>query len=74
MIIYITLLFTGFDTDSGVVVIGATNRADVLDPALVRSGRFDRKIYVSLPDVKERAEIFQVHLNPIKYEGNKVIS
>lgn len=51
----------GFESNLGVVVIAATNRADVLDPALLRSGRFDRKIQVSLPDVKERAEILKIH-------------
>ena len=56
----------GFGTDTNVIVIAATNRADVLDKALLRAGRFDRQIYVDLPDLKERAEIFQVHLKPLK--------
>jgi cell division protease FtsH len=56
----------GFGTDTNVIVIAATNRADVLDKALMRAGRFDRQIYVDLPDLNERAEIFKVHLKPIK--------
>ena len=56
----------GFGTNTNVIVIAATNRADVLDKALMRAGRFDRQIYVDLPDLKERKEIFKVHLNPIK--------
>jgi cell division protease FtsH len=56
----------GFGTDTNVIVIAATNRADVLDKALLRAGRFDRQIYVDLPDIKERAEIFKVHIKPIK--------
>ncbi len=56
----------GFGSNSNVIVIAATNRADVLDKALMRAGRFDRQIYVDLPDVREREEIFQVHLKPIK--------
>ncbi len=56
----------GFDTDSNVIVIAATNRADVLDKALMRAGRFDRQIYVDLPDLNEREEIFQVHIKPLK--------
>ncbi len=58
----------GFGSNSNVIVIAATNRADVLDKALMRAGRFDRQIYVDLPDVREREEIFQVHLKPIKKE------
>jgi cell division protease FtsH len=58
----------GFGTNSNVIVIAATNRADVLDKALMRAGRFDRQIYVDLPDVRERKEIFDVHLRPIKIE------
>ncbi len=58
----------GFGTDTNVIVIAATNRADVLDKALMRAGRFDRQIYVDLPDVRERKEIFEVHLRPIKKE------
>jgi ATP-dependent metalloprotease FtsH len=56
----------GFGTDTNVIVIAATNRADVLDKALLRAGRFDRQIYVDLPDIKERAEIFKVHIKPLK--------
>jgi ATP-dependent metalloprotease FtsH len=58
----------GFGTNTNVIVIAATNRADVLDKALMRAGRFDRQIYVDLPDVRERSEIFEVHLRPIKKE------
>jgi len=56
----------GFGTNSGVIILAATNRADVLDSALLRAGRFDRQIHVELPDLQERKEIFQVHLRPIK--------
>src|SRR5690606_15759363 len=56
----------GFGTNSSVIVLAATNRADVLDKALLRAGRFDRQIYVDLPDIKERREIFEVHLKPLK--------
>ena len=56
----------GFGTNTNVIVIAATNRADVLDKALMRAGRFDRQIYVDLPDLKERREIFKVHLKPLK--------
>ena len=56
----------GFGTDTNVIVIAATNRADVLDKALMRAGRFDRQIFVDLPDLNERREIFQVHLKPLK--------
>jgi ATP-dependent metalloprotease FtsH len=58
----------GFGTNSGVIILAATNRADVLDAALMRAGRFDRQIYVDMPDLNERREIFQVHLKPIKLE------
>ena len=58
----------GFGTNSGVIILAATNRADVLDSALMRAGRFDRQIYVDMPDLNERKEIFQVHLKPIKVE------
>ncbi|MFK7833867.1 MAG: ATP-dependent zinc metalloprotease FtsH [Winogradskyella sp.] len=58
----------GFGTNTNVIVIAATNRADVLDSALMRAGRFDRQIYVDLPDVRERKEIFEVHLRPLKKE------
>lgn len=60
----------GFGTNSNVIVLAATNRADVLDKALMRAGRFDRQIYVDLPDVRERQEIFEVHLRPIKLSDN----
>ena len=56
----------GFGTNTNVIIIAATNRADVLDKALMRAGRFDRQIYVDLPDLNERREIFKVHLKPIK--------
>ncbi|MFL2591393.1 MAG: ATP-dependent zinc metalloprotease FtsH [Flavobacteriaceae bacterium] len=56
----------GFGTNTNVIVLAATNRADVLDKALMRAGRFDRQIYVDLPDVRERKEIFEVHLKPLK--------
>lgn len=56
----------GFGTNTNVIVLAATNRADVLDKALMRAGRFDRQIYVDLPDIRERKEIFEVHLRPIK--------
>ena len=56
----------GFGSNSGVIIIAATNRADVLDKALLRAGRFDRQIYVDMPDVNERKSIFKVHLKPIK--------
>jgi cell division protease FtsH len=56
----------GFGTDTNVIVIAATNRADVLDSALLRAGRFDRQIYVDLPNINERKEIFEVHIKPLK--------
>ncbi|MBA9074481.1 cell division protease FtsH [Flavobacterium gossypii] len=56
----------GFGTNTNVIVLAATNRADVLDKALMRAGRFDRQIYVDLPDIRERKEIFEVHLAPLK--------
>jgi cell division protease FtsH len=56
----------GFGTNSGVIILAATNRADILDKALLRAGRFDRQIHVGLPDVTERREIFNVHLRPLK--------
>ncbi len=58
----------GFGTNSGVIILAATNRADVLDRALMRAGRFDRQIYVDMPDLNERKEIFKVHLEPIKLD------
>ena len=60
----------GFGTNSGVIILAATNRADILDKALMRAGRFDRQIHVELPDLKEREEIFQVHLRGLKLEEN----
>jgi cell division protease FtsH len=60
----------GFGTNSGVIILAATNRVDMLDKALLRAGRFDRQIHVDLPDLTERKEIFQVHLKPIKVEEN----
>jgi len=60
----------GFGTNSGVILIGATNRADVLDRALMRAGRFDRQIFVDMPDLNEREEILKVHLKPLKMDIN----
>ena len=60
----------GFDTNTGVIILAATNRADVLDRALLRAGRFDRQIHVELPDLTERKEIFKVHLRPLKIAKN----
>jgi len=60
----------GFGTNSNVIVLAATNRADVLDKALMRAGRFDRQIFVDLPDIRERKEIFEVHLTPLKKVEN----
>ncbi|MDM8158957.1 ATP-dependent zinc metalloprotease FtsH [Labilibaculum sp. K2S] len=60
----------GFDTNSGVIILAATNRADILDRALMRAGRFDRQIHVELPDLNERREIFGVHLRPLKLDPN----
>ena len=58
----------GFGTNSGVIILAATNRADMLDSALLRAGRFDRQIHVDLPDLNERKEVFMVHLKPIKID------
>ena len=58
----------GFGTNSGIIILAATNRADMLDSALLRAGRFDRQIHVDLPDLNERKEVFQVHLKPIKID------
>ena len=58
----------GFGTNSGVIILAATNRADILDRALMRAGRFDRQIYVDMPDLNERKDIFEVHLKPLKLE------
>lgn len=60
----------GFETNSGVIILAATNRADILDKALLRAGRFDRQIHVDLPELKEREEIFKVHLREIKLAGD----
>jgi len=60
----------GFGTNMGVIILAATNRADILDRALMRAGRFDRQIHVELPDIIEREAIFKVHLRPIKLEKN----
>ena len=64
----------GFGTNSGVIILAATNRADVLDGALMRAGRFDRQIYVDMPDVNERTAIFAVHLEPLKLEPGLDVS
>ncbi|QKG78989.1 ATP-dependent zinc metalloprotease FtsH [Tenuifilum thalassicum] len=64
----------GFASNQGVIILAATNRADILDRALLRAGRFDRQIHVDLPDLKERLEIFKVHLRPLKLEANLDIS
>ncbi len=60
----------GFGTNSGVIILAATNRADMLDSALLRAGRFDRQIHVDLPDLNERKEVFQVHLKPLKLDDS----
>ena len=60
----------GFGTNSGVIILAATNRADMLDSALMRAGRFDRQIHVDLPDLNERKAIFQVHLRPVKTDAS----
>ena len=64
----------GFGTDTNVIVLAATNRSDVLDKALMRAGRFDRQIYVDLPDLREREEIFKVHVNPLKVDKQLDVS
>ncbi|MBN1112401.1 MAG: ATP-dependent zinc metalloprotease FtsH [Bacteroidales bacterium] len=63
----------GFGTNSGVIILAATNRADILDKALMRAGRFDRQIHVELPDINERKQIFEVHMKPLKL-GNDINS
>jgi ATP-dependent metalloprotease FtsH len=60
----------GFGTNSGVIILAATNRADILDRALMRAGRFDRQIYVDMPDLNERKDIFKVHLKPLKLDDS----
>lgn len=62
----------GFDTNSGVIILAATNRADILDRALLRAGRFDRQIHVELPDLTERKEIFKVHLRALKHLSDDI--
>lgn len=62
----------GFSTNSGVIILAATNRADILDRALLRAGRFDRQIHVELPDLEERKAIFKVHLKPVKIDEKQV--
>jgi cell division protease FtsH len=60
----------GFDSDSRIIIMAATNRADILDPALVRAGRFDRHVYLELPNKNERESIFKVHMKKLKYNKN----
>ncbi len=60
----------GFGTNSGVIILAATNRADILDKALLRAGRFDRQIYVDLPDLNDRREVFKVHLRSVKIDDS----
>ena len=60
----------GFDSSNDVIVIAATNRIELLDPALTRAGRFDRIIEIQLPNIQERQEIFDLHLNQIPLEDN----
>ncbi len=60
----------GFTNTSGIIILAATNRADIFDRALLRPGRFDRQIYVDMPDLIERKEIFKVHLKPLKTDGS----
>lgn len=60
----------GFDTKNKVIVMAATNRKDMLDPALLRPGRFDRSVEIGLPSLEERAEILKVHLKKVKYDPN----
>ncbi|HQG56463.1 MAG TPA: ATP-dependent zinc metalloprotease FtsH, partial [Bacteroidales bacterium] len=64
----------GFGTNMGVIILAATNRADILDRALLRAGRFDRQIHVELPDLKEREAIFKVHMRPLKLEKDLDVS
>jgi len=64
----------GFETNSGVIILAATNRADILDSALLRAGRFDRQIYVDLPELKDREDIFKVHVKPLKLAEDVDIS
>ena len=69
--VLICLYVVGFNTTTNVVVLAATNRVDILDKALMRPGRFDRQIFVPAPDIKGRASIFKVHLQPLKTELDK---
>lgn len=62
----------GFGSNAGVIILAATNRAEILDPALMRAGRFDRQIYVELPELKDREEIFKVHSQKLKFDTNEV--
>ena len=59
----------GFETDKNIIVFGATNRKELLDPALTRTGRFDRQIEINLPTIEGREEIFKVHLKPLVLEN-----
>jgi ATP-dependent metalloprotease FtsH len=63
----------GFATNAGVIILAATNRADILDRALMRAGRFDRQIHVELPDLEERKAIFKVHLKPLKFDDTVIV-
>ena len=63
----------GFGSDNNVIIIGATNRKELLDNALTRPGRFDRMIEITLPDLEERKQIFMVHLKPIKLNPEKTV-
>ena len=63
----------GFATNTGVIILAATNRADILDKALMRAGRFDRQIYVELPDLEERKAIFKVHMRNLKFDSSVVV-
>ena len=65
---YLLVEMDGFGTDTNIIVMAATNRAELLDPALTRPGRFDRMIDITLPDIQGRKEIFMVHLNPLKLD------
>uniref|UniRef100_UPI001A9CC784 AFG3-like protein 2 n=1 Tax=Ictidomys tridecemlineatus TaxID=43179 RepID=UPI001A9CC784 len=64
-----TIIFSGFNTTTNVVILAGTNRPDILDPALMRPGRFDRQIFIGPPDIKGRASIFKVHLRPLKLDS-----
>ena len=64
----------GFGTDHNIVVLAATNRKELLDPALTRPGRFDRTIDITLPDIEGRMQIFMVHLQPLKLDPSKTMN